>query len=85
MGATENKYFDDGYAELVQLEDGVPTRYCSLARRSRQDEAALGKRIEALTGFVVRFGEWEQLEPVGRDFESASEVALFVVETGSKS
>lgn len=73
------KYFDGGYGEGVELVDGKPVRYFSLARRTRDDEPALAERIAALTGHRVRFGEWQQFEPVGRDLESASEVELFVI------
>jgi len=76
---TENKYFDDAFSELVVVDDGIPVRYCSLARRTEADEPQLAERIRALTGHAVRFGKWDQREPIGRDFESASEVDLFVI------
>jgi hypothetical protein len=76
----ENKYFDESFMELVVTMNGKPVQYCSVARRTRADETTLRARIEALTGFRVTFGEWRQFEPVGKDFESSSEIDLFVEE-----
>lgn len=76
----ELKYFDESYTELVVTISGKPVQYCSVARRTGADETMLRAKIERLTGFRVSFGEWRQFEPVGRDFESSSEVELVVEE-----
>lgn len=79
MSDSGNKYFDDSYCEGVEVKDGKPVRYFSMARRTRDDEPMLAERIAKLTGWSVTFGEWEQLEPVGKDFQSSSEVDLVAI------
>lgn len=68
MGERAPKYFDDSYAQLVYLEDGVPVQFCSLgAPRSKSEEPALAAQIERLTGKRVRFGTWVAIEGDPRD------------------
>ncbi len=73
------KYFDDSFAELVRLEDGVPVQFCCLGGPySRADEPALAERIFKLTGRRVRFAEWVTLQ--GDPREGGAEVNLILID-----
>jgi hypothetical protein len=79
--ALELKYWGDDYGEVVEMVDGRPVRYSSLGGIPGPEAAVeLAVRIRQLTGFAVRFGEWEEVAGDPRDGQST--VALFVVEPG---
>jgi hypothetical protein len=79
--ADESKYFDDSYAELVTLRDGVPVRYSSLGLPREPGEVReLAERIRVLTGFSVRFGEWVRV--IGDPRDGGAEVPLHVAPRG---
>jgi len=81
MGAVETvKYFDDSYTRLVRMRDGKPFEFCARGRPwEKSDEPALAKQIEALTGYRVRFGQWEHLYPYN-PMEDECRVPLTVVD-----
>lgn len=73
------KYFDDSYAQLIYVEDGIPMRYCCLGPPTDQSgEPALAARIFELTGKRVRFGTWITLQGDPRD--GGAEVELIVID-----
>jgi hypothetical protein len=76
----ELKYWPDrGYCDVLELEDDRPVRFSSLMDIPTPAQAAeLAARIEALTGYAVRFGEWEEV--LGDPRDGRSTVELFVVD-----
>ena len=58
------KYFDDSYSRLVKLRAGKPFEFGAQgAPYDKSQEPELAEQIFALTGYHVRFGEWEDLFP----------------------